>query len=68
MSRPQDREGRSPPAAANPFDDSAATWDSDPLKGARALAVGEAIRQRVPTDGATRGLESGWGTRLLSVP
>ncbi|HAY26661.1 MAG TPA: class I SAM-dependent methyltransferase [Candidatus Accumulibacter sp.] len=39
--------------------------DSDPLKVARALAVGEAIRQRVPTDGATRVLEYGCGTGLL---
>lgn len=47
------------------FDDSAATWDSDPTKVTRALAVAEEIRRRVPLSAQMTGLEYGCGTGLL---
>lgn len=48
------------------FDDKARTWDSDPVKRERALAVAAAIRQRVPLAHDWRALEYGCGTGLLS--
>lgn len=48
------------------FDDKAATWDADPVKVARAEAVAEAIRSRVPLSRRTRAMEFGSGTGLLS--
>ena len=48
------------------FDDKARTWDSDPIKRERALAVATAIRQRVPLARDWRALEYGCGTGLLS--
>jgi len=47
------------------FDERAATWDADPAKVTRALAVAAAIRDRVATAPATRVLEYGCGTGLL---
>lgn len=47
------------------FDEEAATWDSDPVKVARAFAVATAIRAKVPLSGM-RALEYGCGTGLLS--
>jgi ubiquinone/menaquinone biosynthesis C-methylase UbiE len=47
------------------FDARAATWDSDPAKVSRALAVAAAIRNRVATGQSTRVLEYGCGTGLL---
>lgn len=51
--------------SGNPFDDRAATWDADPVKAARALAVAAAIQERVPLSHQMRGLEYGCGTGLL---
>lgn len=48
------------------FDDKAITWDSDPTKRERALAVAAALRQRVPLARDWRALEYGCGTGLLS--
>ncbi|MCG6862542.1 MAG: class I SAM-dependent methyltransferase [Chromatiaceae bacterium] len=48
------------------FDRSAKTWDSDPVKVARARAVADAICQAVPVTPAMRALEYGCGTGLLS--
>lgn len=48
------------------FDDKAITWDSDPNKRERALAVAAALRQRVPLARDWRALEYGCGTGLLS--
>jgi len=48
------------------FDDKAKTWDSDPTKRERALAVAAALRQRVPLARDWRALEYGCGTGLLS--
>jgi len=48
------------------FDDKAKTWDSDPVKQERALAVAAAIRRRVPLARDWRALEYGCGTGLLS--
>ena len=47
------------------FDERATTWDSDPAKVARALAVAQEIRSRVPLNGQMQGLEYGCGTGLL---
>jgi ubiquinone/menaquinone biosynthesis C-methylase UbiE len=47
------------------FDARAATWDADPAKVSRALAVAAAIRNRVATGPGTRVLEYGCGTGLL---
>jgi len=46
------------------FDAKAATWDQDPKKVERALAVGRAIAERVPVEGRSI-LEYGCGTGLL---
>lgn len=50
----------------NQFDDKAATWDADPAKLARAAAVAEGIRHRVPLSRDVRAMEFGSGTGLLS--
>ncbi len=47
------------------FDNSAKTWDADPVKVARAEAVAAGIRQHVPLSPRMRGLEYGCGTGLL---
>lgn len=48
------------------FDQRAKTWDDDPMKTARAQAVAQAIRARVPLPPTTMGMEYGCGTGLLS--
>ena len=48
------------------FDAKAATWDDDPEKVRRAQAAATAIRAAVPFDAATRLLEYGAGTGLVS--
>ncbi len=48
------------------FDAKAKTWDADPVKQERALAVAAALRQRVPLARDWRALEYGCGTGLLS--
>lgn len=48
------------------FDDKATTWDSDPIKRKRAIAVAAAIRQRISLSPDWRALEYGCGTGLLS--
>lgn len=48
------------------FDEKAATWDDDPAKVERARVVAAAILDAVPTDGATRLLEYGAGTGLVT--
>ena len=48
------------------FDDKAPTWDADPVKQERALAVAAALRQRVPLSKNGQALEYGCGTGLLS--
>ncbi len=52
--------------AARDFDARARTWDDDPMKTARALAVANAIRTRVPGLQGMSGFEYGCGTGLLS--
>ena len=48
------------------FDERAKNWDDDPMKTARAQAVAEGIRARVPLSTHMSGLEYGCGTGLLS--
>jgi predicted TPR repeat methyltransferase len=48
------------------FDERAESWDDDPVRVARAAAVAEGIRSRVPLSSAMRALEYGCGTGLLS--
>ena len=48
------------------FDARARTWDDDPAKVQRARAVAEAVRAAVPLGPATRVLEYGAGTGLVS--
>ena len=48
------------------FDDKALTWDADPVKQERALAVAAGLRQRIPLSTTWRVLEYGCGTGLLS--
>lgn len=48
------------------FDGKAETWDSDPIKQERALAVAAAIRRRIPLARDWKALEYGCGTGLLS--
>lgn len=48
------------------FDAKAKTWDADPVKQERALAVAAALRQRIPLARDWRVLEYGCGTGLLS--
>ncbi len=52
--------------STNHFDASARTWDCDPVKQARALAVAEGIRSLVPIAPHMHALEYGCGTGLLS--
>jgi len=52
--------------STNHFDASARTWDCDPVKQARALAVAEGIRSLVPITPQMHALEYGCGTGLLS--
>jgi SAM-dependent methyltransferase len=47
------------------FDDRAQTWDADPAKIERAVAVAEGIRNQVPLSPQMRALEYGCGTGLL---
>lgn len=47
------------------FDSSAKTWDSDPMKVARALAVAQGIRTHVPLTPHMTAFEYGCGTGLL---
>lgn len=49
------------------FDDKAQTWDADPVKQERALAVAAALRQRIPLSTSWHALEYGCGTGLLSL-
>jgi ubiquinone/menaquinone biosynthesis C-methylase UbiE len=56
-----------PPAdSTTDFNERAKTWDDDPMKTARAQAVAQGIRARVPLASAMAGLEYGCGTGLLS--
>jgi predicted TPR repeat methyltransferase len=48
------------------FDDRAATWDDDPAKRERARQAAASIRNAVPLASATRVLEYGAGTGLVS--
>lgn len=48
------------------FDDKSKTWDADPIKRERALAVAAALRHRVPLSHAWHAFEYGCGTGLLS--
>lgn len=64
-------DGHSQEAAAGPdgsayFDEQAATWDEDPAKVERAAAVADAIAAAVPLGPATRMLEYGAGTGLVT--
>lgn len=52
--------------APNHFDLNASTWDADPVKQARALAVGQAIQSQVTLSPHMQALEYGCGTGLLS--
>lgn len=52
--------------STNSFDDKAATWDDDPAKVERAQAVARAISAAVPLTRATRLLEYGAGTGLVT--
>lgn len=48
------------------FDESAKSWDADPVKLARAVAVADGIRSKVSLTQQMRALEYGCGTGLLS--
>ena len=48
------------------FDSKAKTWDADPVKVERAVAVAQGIRNHVPLSAAMAALEYGCGTGLLS--
>lgn len=50
----------------DPFDAKAASWDADPAKVARAAAVAGCITAAVPLGPATRLLEYGAGTGLVT--
>lgn len=52
--------------STDPFDDKAATWDADPAKLERAEAVARGIAAAVPLTSATRLLEYGAGTGLVT--
>ncbi len=47
------------------FDEKARGWDADPTRIERANIVADAIRDRVPVDGAMRVMDYGCGTGLL---
>jgi len=48
------------------FDARAATWDEDPKKRARAVAIATALRKRIDLSQRPRALEYGAGTGLLT--
>lgn len=50
----------------DPFDEKAATWDTDPAKVERAAAVARCIAASVPLDPSMRVLEYGAGTGLVT--
>lgn len=50
----------------NPFDEKAATWDSDPGHIERAQAVVECIQREVELDTSMKTMEYGAGTALVS--
>jgi SAM-dependent methyltransferase len=50
----------------NEFDVKAKTWDIDPVKSERALAVAEAIRRDIPVTSSATAFEFGCGTGLVS--
>lgn len=50
----------------NQFDVRATTWDADPVKQVRALAVGKGIQSQVPLSANMHALEYGCGTGSLS--
>ncbi|MCB1255475.1 MAG: class I SAM-dependent methyltransferase [Microthrixaceae bacterium] len=52
--------------SSDPFDDKAATWDTDPSHVERAKVVAQAIRREVPLSRSMRTLEYGAGTGLVS--
>ncbi|MDA8381861.1 MAG: class I SAM-dependent methyltransferase [Betaproteobacteria bacterium] len=52
-------------ASTSSFDERAKTWDQDPAKVERALAVARAIRIQVPLSARMQALEYGCGTGLL---
>ena len=54
------------PVARSDFDARAATWDDDPTKRERALAIAAAIVREVPLAPDLRVLEYGAGTGLLT--
>lgn len=49
------------------FDAKAATWDDDPKKTERAVAVAQGIRANAPLSPTMTGFEYGCGTGLLSI-
>lgn len=53
--------------SSDSFDEKAATWDDDPAKIERAAAVADAVAEAVPLDPATRLLEYGAGTGLVTA-
>ncbi|MDA8095608.1 MAG: class I SAM-dependent methyltransferase [Betaproteobacteria bacterium] len=57
--------GKADMASTSNFDERAKTWDLDPAKVERALAVAGAIRTQVPLSTRMRALEYGCGTGLL---
>lgn len=50
----------------DPFDEKAATWDSDPRHVARAKVVAQVIREQVDLNRSLRTMEYGAGTGLVS--
>jgi ubiquinone/menaquinone biosynthesis C-methylase UbiE len=54
------------PHGTSHFDASAQSWDSDPIKVARAQAVADGIERSVPLSSTPHALEYGCGTGLLS--
>jgi SAM-dependent methyltransferase len=52
--------------STNHFDAISGTWDCDPVKRARALAIAEGIRSEVPLAPQMQALEYGCGTGLVS--
>jgi hypothetical protein len=57
--------GTGPNGSAS-FDEQAATWDEDPAKVERSAVVAAAIIATVPLSSATRMLEYGAGTGLVT--
>lgn len=48
------------------FDDKAASWDDDPIRVARAEAIGNVLKSRIDLKKVAKALEYGSGTGLLS--